>query len=64
MCVGILYTVDVSIPSHSLFNNQSIKGSLLSSSDSMVYFIEGLTKFKRGTYKGKNEKIGDVCLFI
>ncbi len=28
MCVGFLYTVDVSIPSLSLFNKQSKKGSL------------------------------------
>ncbi len=46
VCVGFLYTVDVSIPSLSLFNKQSKKGSLLSSSDSMVNFIEGLTEFK------------------
>ncbi len=46
MCVGFLYTVDVSIPSLSLFNKQSKKGSLLSSSDSIVNFIEGLTEFK------------------
>ncbi len=41
MCVGFLYTVDVSIPSLSLFNKQS-----KSSSDSMVNFIEGFTEFK------------------
>ncbi len=46
MCVGFLYTVDVSILSLSLFNMQSKKGSLISSSDSMVNFIEGLTEFK------------------
>ncbi len=46
MCVGFLYTVDVSIPSLSLFNKQSKKGSLLSSSNYMVNFIGGLTEFK------------------
>ncbi len=49
MCVGFLYTVDVSIPSLSLsLSLQSAiqKGSLLSSSDSIVKFIEGLTEFK------------------
>ncbi len=47
MCVGFLYTVYVvSIPSLYLFNKQSKKGSLLSSSDSMVNYIEALTDFK------------------
>ncbi len=46
MCVGFLYTVYVSIPSLYLFNKQSKKGSLLSSSDSLVNYIEALTEFK------------------
>ena len=46
MCVDFLYTVDVSIPSLSLLKKQLKKGSLLSSSDSMVNFIGGLPEFK------------------
>ncbi len=41
-----MYTVEVSIPPHTLSLLSAIqKGSLLSSSDSIVNFMEGLTEF-------------------
>ncbi len=48
MCVGFLYIVDVSIPSLSLFiiSNSKKVAYYISSSDSMVNLIEGLTEFK------------------